>query len=58
LQKPDGRHTAVLAAHPSKPGTFFAAWKDICKIERFDQVQSAHELSFVRMRRSPSNHAL
>jgi hypothetical protein len=27
LPKPAGRHSAVLAAHPSEPGTFFAAWE-------------------------------
>jgi hypothetical protein len=27
LPKPAGRHTAILAAHPSEPGTFFAAWE-------------------------------
>jgi len=27
LPKPAGRHSAVLAAHPNEPGTFFAAWE-------------------------------
>jgi photosystem II stability/assembly factor-like uncharacterized protein len=26
LPEPDGRHIAVLSAHPSEAGTFFAAW--------------------------------
>jgi photosystem II stability/assembly factor-like uncharacterized protein len=27
LPKPSGRRTAVLATHPTEPGTFFAAWE-------------------------------
>jgi len=27
LPNPAGRHSAILAAHPEKPGTFFAAWE-------------------------------
>jgi hypothetical protein len=27
LPSPAGRHSAVLVAHPTEPGTFFAAWE-------------------------------